>query len=210
MKQRAFISACIVLALLLCSIPLMGQDREHYEAYRDAAAGQSALFRGRQATSYARLSFNGTYFWDSPSFLQGDVRYNGRTYCDVSLNIDACEMQLLARQSPELPAVVVSRDWVESFSMGGESYLNLRAAGVDGAEEGFYRQLSETVFLQVVKVLVRRPGNANGTLIGYDDPFYDPALSTYFRCDARYYCLIDGALVKISRRKALKLVQHGS
>ena len=204
----------ITMLLLVLLMPLlgMGQSREAYDRYSAAAGDRSMLYRGRQATSYEGIAYNGTYFWDSPQFRSGTVCYNGRVYYDVSLNIDSCEQQLLVRYRPETPAVVVSRNHVCWFTIGPDTYVNLLSEGQAGASEGFYKLLSdsgEKVFLTVRKPLTRKAVNANGALIGYEDPMYDSSRTAFFRRDELYYCIRDGVLKRISRHSALKRIQHG-
>lgn len=204
----------LVLPVLLTFIPsvrVTAQDRSEYDRFAAVAGEQMMIFRGRQATSYSGVLYNGHYFWETPAFRTGDVSFNGRTYRDILLNIDACEGNLIARYTMEMPAVVVDRDFVPWFTIGDRRYVNLRIVGVDAAP-GFYQQLSSgrmPVYLKVHKTFVKSTGNANGALIGYEDPYYDNSIYAYFRIDARYYVLTDGTLKRISRRKALKLVAHG-
>lgn len=209
MKKIKLIS--VVAALCLACAGAYAQDRTEYDSFSAAAKEQLMLFRGRQATSYNDVLYNGHYFWSTPEFRTGDVSYNGRVYHDILLNIDAVEGKLIARYSMEMPAVAVDGDYVPWFTIGPERYVNLRLAGVD-ASPGFYEQLSDgstPVYLRVHKTYVRSTGNANGALIGYEDPYYDSSILAYFRIDSSYYCLTEGRLKKVSRRKALKIIAHG-
>lgn len=212
MKARLLISIlAYASAIFLSGAVAYAQDRTDYDIFSSSAREQMMIFRGRQATLYTDILYNGHYFWASPQFKKGEVSYNGRIYHDILLNIDAADDCLIAKPSEEMPAVVVDADCVPWFTMGADRFVNLRLNGMDVAP-GFYQQLSSgdnPVYMKVHKTLVRGTERANGALIGYDDPDYDDGVFAYFRIESRYYWMKDGMLKKISRRKALKLAGYG-
>ena len=203
-KLISVLSAALILAQAVSAQEAPDEIRK----FQTAADGQSVLFRGRAAVSYVNRHFNGTYYWSSGTFLSGDVIYNGRTYYDVLLNIDACAQDLLARHGEGRPSVVLRREYVPSFTMGESRFVNLRLAGYDSMDEGYYEVLSDSpeyVVRRVDKKLRSSVNNVNGAMIGYDDPAYREDIHTFFENCERYYLLRDGRFKRIGRRKALKL-----
>lgn len=187
------------------------QTSHEYEEYAGAAREQSMLFRGRQATSYTYLHYNGTYFWTSPDFKEGTVMYNGKLYTGVQMNIDASEHQLLVRYASGMPSVIVSKDYVTYFTIGNDRFINASALGL--TDDACYLQVlsdgDNKVYYRVLKVLSSSSNNVNGSMIGYHDPNYNEGYTKFFHLRAQYFTMENGALKKISRRKAMKLMAYG-
>ena len=197
-------------ALLLFMPAAQAQDRgEEFDAFKEAAKNKSVLFRGRRASSYGNVHFNGTFYWTSPEFKPGNVCYGGKMYYDELMNIDACAHELLVRSAPGMPAAIVDRDLVTFFTIGEDRYENLSLAGTEGAKPGFYRVMLQspqfTVYERMEKPLRTSTDYQNGAGSGYEDPNYRSNFLSYFSYSPRYWQLRDGRLKKISRRKALKL-----
>lgn len=200
----------VFLAVIFGAVQLMqAQSADEFTKFQSAASYQSTLFRGRSARLYTGTLFNGHYFWTSPEFRTGSVTFNGKTYHGVLMNIDACAQDLLVRSHAGAPAVIVARDMVPEFQIGDEHYVNLVFAGVPGAVEGYYRIACESplIYQRVNKVLSSSTNNVNGSGgIGYDDPGYRTDVFNYFMNEVRFYVLKDGALKKIGKRKARKII----
>jgi hypothetical protein len=78
----------LLVSLLLSPLSgVMGQPTI-YEEYAQEAGDALMIYRGRKAIHYA-FQFNGTFYWESPQFLIGDVVYNHKKYEGLLLNIDA-------------------------------------------------------------------------------------------------------------------------
>ena len=199
----------VFMAVLLGSVQIVqAQSTEEFTKFQQAASYQSALFRGRSARLYTGTLFNGHYFWTSPEYRTGSVTFNGKTYYGVLMNIDACAQDLLVRSHSGAPAVIVARDMVPEFTIGDEHYVNLVLAGVPGAVEGYYRVACESplIYQRVNKVLSSSTNNVNGSGIGYEDPGYRTDVFNYFMNEVRFYVLKDGALKKIGKKKARKMI----
>lgn len=111
----------ILILLLLSFLPaslLPAQAQGDDEAFfRQAAAGSCILYRGHQAYAY-HIHYNGTYCWSDAEFKTGDVRYNGKLYHDIPLNVDAARQELLVRNAVGQGGKVLSREFVEWFTLG--------------------------------------------------------------------------------------------
>ena len=187
----------LVLSLLALLTSASAQDPESTFA---------GIFRGKLPNIYPH-KFNGTYFWDRKTFQTGDVLYNGRLYRDISMNVDAYEGELLVRPLENASAMVVFRDQVAWFTMGGKLFVNLRYMGWTEAPEGYFEVIrdGETPLLLQVKKKLRFDANGNGYLqIGYDDPDFNAQIPNYFQREETYYALEKGTVRKISRKNLKK------
>lgn len=201
------------LVVFILLMPVIGQvlraqNAPEYQTFMQESGYKSVLFRGKVAQSYSSTPFNGTYYWSSPEFKKGSVMYNGKLYTDILLNIDANTKDLLVRSTPNTYPVILERNHVEYCYIGEDKFLNLKGLGYD-AREGYYQVLKEDgdpVYLYVSKNYQSSTDNANGDLIGYDDPNYNAKIYRYFGYEARYYVYRAGRLKKISRKKAQKLI----
>lgn len=203
----------LILSLLLAAVSLSAAAQGDYERklYKEAAGYQAVLYRGRQATSYTHINYNGHYFWLWPQFFEGSVSLNGKQYDDVLLNIDACEQQLLTKAFETGPAIIIPRDEVTTFSIGESMFVNLRNAypGLDAAD-GFYQIMRdgvEPLFMRVDKMIRTSPDSANGEQgIGYVDPEYKDGVLTAFIISRKYFILRGNKLKRIGANKAKKMM----
>lgn len=203
----------LILLLLLTAVSFTAAAQGDYERkmFKDAAGYQSILYRGRQASSYAHIKYNGHCFWLSPQFLCGSVYLNGKQYDDVLLNIDACEQQLLTKATESSPAIIIPRDRVTTFTIGESKFVNFENAAPElKAGSGFYqilREGDEPIVYRAEKMLRTSPDSDNGEQgIGYHDPDYNEEILTSFILTRKFYQLRDGKLKRLSARKAKKML----
>ena len=203
----------LILSLLLAAVSLSAAAQGDYERklYKEAAGYQAVLYRGRQATSYTHISYNGHYFWLWPQFFEGSVSLNGKQYDDVLLNIDACEQQLLTKASESSPTIVIPRDRVTTFTIGDSKFVNLRNTDLgQNAADGFYQILrdgDEPIFFRVEKTIRTSPDSANGDQgIGYFDTEYKDEVLTAFIISRKYFILRSGKLRRVGANKVKKMM----
>jgi hypothetical protein len=194
----------LVALALLAGVPLFAQDDA--TRYLEEAGGAALLYRGHKAFAYP-MAFNGTYFWDSPSYVEGAVIYNGIPYEGLSLNIDAARQDLLVKTPSGNAEKVLTREYVERFRMGGRLFLNLRNCYGPAAPEGYWEVLHDGR-AKVVKQVVRLyQQDLNGNLraeMGYDDPNYRSNVYYVFTYQSRTcYIAEDGTITPIRRRSQL-------
>ena len=200
-----------LLTLLLCALTALvavAQETD-YIKYQQEAGPLSGLFRGKLRKQYM-YRYNGHCYWESPDYKEGSVYYNGKEYPHVLLNIDACQMDLLARPSADVFPIALYTDEVSWFKIGDALYINLKKWGWPGAPDGFVQVLkdgSNPILLQVRKIFTKGTGNHNGTDIGYVDTNYQPDLVNYFAYSERYFTLENGQIVKLKKNAALKALK---
>ena len=202
-KIKDYLTAALALALLI-SVPLSAQDDE--ARYMKQAGGSALLYRGHKAYSYP-MAYNGTYFWDGPSFTEGTVLYNGIAYTGLPLNIDASRQDLLVKTPSGGADKVLARDFVKEFTLGSRRFLNLQPYYGDAAPEGYWEVIYDgkaKVVKQVVRTLQQ---DLDGTLrsqMGYDESTYRSQVHNIFTRQTRYcYISESGQIEPIRRRSQL-------
>lgn len=194
----------LALPFLAVFSPAFAQD--DYDLFRNQAKGASLLYRGHQAYEYA-LVYNGTYYWTSPEYLPGEVLYNGNTYREVLLNIDAARQDLLVRTPDGISEKVLESRFVEACSFGGRRYENLRSLYGAAAPEGYwqvvYDQGRGRLLCQVRKILEQDVENSKSALTHYEGVFR-PNIYQLFTYNASYlFVTEDGVFIRIRRRSDL-------
>ena len=192
-----------LLPLLVLTISALGasaQDYAEYYKFAEEAQEKSMLFRGKQSISYP-FQYNGTFYWYSRTFTEGDVFYNGKLYRDILVNVNAHTRDLLVKQSESFLHVMVERAHTDWFTMGGKMYVNLFARGVGGAAEGYYEVIHEghsaALYKRIEKIIRNDANNKNGAAIGYDDPNYNERVYDYFANRLQYFFLKDGSWIQV-------------
>ena len=179
--------------------------------YGTVCSAQTTLFRGRVMPEYD-FSFNGHYYWYSPDFTYGTVCYDGAVYEDVPLNINAHTQEVLVREPPVGPPVVLERSLLPWLRMRGVYYVNLNLARVSDAPKGYFEVLTDgkqIYYFQRQKLFARDPGNHNGFRgIGYEDPNYREDIIAFFHLKNRFYVIRNGKFKRVfpGRRKQLSLL----
>lgn len=187
----------------LATVPAFAQD--DYALFQKEAGGASLLYRGRKAFVY-NLVYNGTYYWSTPQFHNGTVRYLEKDYANVPLNVDAVRQELLVRLPSGLLEKIVDSQFTQEFSIAGSRFLNLRYLYGETAPEGYWEVLydGESKFVRrVTKRLVTDLDNNKRELTGYDGPYRSNVSQTFIRDISYCYVKPDGTLVPVRRRRDL-------
>lgn len=185
MKKSMLIgSVCLLLALCL---PGRAQVPPELEAFQRAAGERSILFRGKQAARYT-FPANGHPYWIHPTFEPGDIIFEGNTYTDLLINVDAVEQLALVQLEGGLFAVALSPALTPSFTMGGRHFVGIGPG--EALPEGFYEVFgtgAERVYKHVYKRIESSTNNANGETIGYYDENYRSSVLRHFTYRKQYY-----------------------
>ena len=96
---KRFILSVLACAMSLCLQAQEGGNARERAFLQDAGSG-AAIFRGRQATRY-NIVYEGTYFWDTPDFVNGKVMFDGQVFDGLALNIDGDGRQTLCESFQE-------------------------------------------------------------------------------------------------------------
>lgn len=199
MKRIVFFLVC---ACLSAAVPAAAQDDE--ALYMEQAGGAAILFRGHCANIYP-IAYNGTYFWDGPAFGAGTINYNGRSYRNIRLNVDAVRQDLLIKSVTGLDKVI-PREYVERFSFDGRPFLNLQRIYGPDAPDGYWEVLYDgraKVIKQVSRALRKDVDGSLWAQTGYDEKVSTTgplALMTFVRTVRYCYISEDGTIVPVRKR----------
>lgn len=115
--RTGYIVLLIVLLHQLGAQNLWCQEDYLVKMERDAV-----IYRGPVALKYPFL-FEGSTYVFSDEFLEGNVRYNGKTYYRALLNLDAHRDELCIKLPESGVVVVLSKELVEEFSLGDKRFI---------------------------------------------------------------------------------------
>jgi len=133
-----------------------------YKEFMDAAVEYSLLFRGVYPLRHGSLltKDGSTFFAFSPEYEKGSVRFCGKMYTGIELNLNAFTDELYAKD-PQGSPVVVNKNFVDSFSLGASSFVYFRQNDVQ-LSKGYYQVLytgKHTLYKKVIKKYYQKPTN---------------------------------------------------
>ena len=111
----------IVLLIVLLH-QLGAQNLWCQEDYLVKMERDAVIYRGPVALKYPFL-FEGSTYVFSDEFMEGNVRYNGKTYYRALLNLDAHRDELCIRLPESGVVVVLSKELVKEFSLGEKRFI---------------------------------------------------------------------------------------
>ena len=201
----------ILLTAILFSLTpgfLRAQEFSDYETYARAAGEDMPLLRSRVADSYGNY-FNGTYLSDTLGFLPGSLCFEGKTYENLLLDLDAVLQHVLLQQEGSPIILDLGLERVQSFTRGNKTYVNLPSLGYD-VPAGFYERVAEgrgVIYKRVSKTLYHLTDlnhDARG-FIGYDDPNYRSNLFDYYQLKELWYWIQeDGTVQRLKSKRKIK------
>ncbi|MDD2419746.1 MAG: hypothetical protein PHP33_05805 [Bacteroidales bacterium] len=131
----------LAIAMSLCITCGYSQNSIEYAKYMENAKERAVLYRGATPMYYP-FYFTGSYFAYSDEYLKGEVVYNGKRYYGVLLNLNSNLDQLYIYDMDNGVNVVLNKDFVESFTMGENSFVNLNRNEISaGLQQGYYQVL---------------------------------------------------------------------
>ncbi|MBQ2133189.1 MAG: hypothetical protein II202_03780 [Bacteroidales bacterium] len=111
------------IVLLIALLHQLGaQNLWCQEDYLVKMERDAVIYRGPVALKYPFLYEGSTYVF-SDEFLEGNVRYNGKTYYRALLNLDAHRDELCIRLPESGVVVVLSKELVKEFSLGEKRFI---------------------------------------------------------------------------------------
>lgn len=187
---------------------LQAQGLTDYETYARAAGPDMPLLRSRVADSYGNY-FNGTYLADTLGFLPGKLCFEGKTYENLLLNLDAVLQHVLLQQEGSPIILDLGLERVQSFTRGDKTYVNLPSMGYS-LPMGFYELMAQgrgAVYKRVNKVfshLVDLNHDAKA-FIGYDDPYYRSDIFDYYQHKEYWYWIKeDGTIQRLRNKRKIR------
>lgn len=190
-----------ILLAISAGLTCGAQQYAEESGYLDATREKAMLYRGMMAPQY-RFSYNGTFYAEQKEFLEGEIMYNGRLYRGVPLNIDACTGLVVVRSGH---CFALDPDYVEYAVIGKSRYENFP----EGLMKVIYRTDDLTIYSHTRKELRHDSNYHNGDDIGYEDPNYNPSVTSYFMKVVKYYVLDREGFRRIKKSALRKLTKEG-
>ena len=194
----------LALALLAAWLPQAAA-----QSYQERARELSTLYRGRLQNSY-HYRYNGTFYMFTRSFTPETLLYNGKLYQDVLLNVDAYSMDLVSKPAQETSGVVLDRAQVAWFTLDGRRFINPRYLGYAEAPEAYLevvRDGREPLLRLNQKKFDTDHRNVRSETPEMDGNF-DPEVINYFHRIESWYVIREGQILKISARKARRILKE--
>ena len=130
-----------IVTLSFPLVPLPAQNRDDYERYMQESGSNSVLFRGSSPLLYS-FKYTGTFFAYSPIFEKGELRYNGKNYHNVEMNLNSHLDELYVKFNGSAIVVTLNDDLTENFNIGNRFFVNLKGDDKQGSPTpGFYQVL---------------------------------------------------------------------
>ena len=158
------------------------------EDYLEKMERDAVIYRGPVALKYPFLYEGSTYVF-SDEFLEGDVRYNGKTYYGALLNLDAHRDELCIKLPESGVVVVLSKELVKEFSLG---------------EKRFIKCLWEDEDLKDTYCQVLYNGNVTVLKKVEKDFYLRDGISQVVYEKVKYYLVKDGVPYLIRKKKDLR------
>lgn len=175
---------------ILPAAHLFSQKESDYGTYSEVAGNYMNLYRGAAPVKYKFLHL-GTFYAYSENFEKGEVKYNGRVYRDVVLNLNSHMDELYVRIPFSGREVVLNKSLVEHFTMGKRKFVNLN--------NGYYELLYDGKARLVKKIRKAYSEKIASSV----NPVTGSRLEKSFELQESYILLKDGAEIKIPRKSAL-------
>ena len=110
---------------------------------------QAHLYNGPEYIAYPRPFTEGHQFFQTDTFENGSVSYDGLQYLNVALKLDIIRDELVMLHPLNRFSVNLIKEKIDSFSFAGHSFTNIRDSRSDSAlQPGFYDQLYSSVSLK--------------------------------------------------------------
>ena len=134
-----------ILTLSLAALPfaLFAQESIDYKIFMNSAQGNSALFRGELPMAYGTMTptDGSTYYAYSDDFKRGSLLFRGKLYHNIFLNLNAHLDELCAMETFPGLAVLVNKNFVDSFSVGGDQFVHYKQEEHSVLQSGYYQVL---------------------------------------------------------------------
>lgn len=198
----------IIMTLILAIQPACLAQYAEYGMYTDAARDKMMVLRGKKAFNY-NIRFNGHCFWENNYFEKGVLRFNGKTYYGLEMNIDACHNELLVKMEDSTIPIAIDKDAVSYLKIGDTEFVQFEEGRFPKLDPGFYEVIfinpEYAIYRKVTKTLSPDTDGHGSGMLGYRDPNFNYNIHDFFCFRQRYYLEKDGRMKKISPEKAAKL-----
>jgi hypothetical protein len=189
LMQLKFLSFLLLMTFLPAA-HLFSQKESDYGTYANAAGNYMNLYRGAAPMKYKFLHL-GTFYAYSETFEKGEVKYNGRIYSDVWMNLNSHMDELYVKIPYSGREVVLNKSLVEYFTIGKRKFVNRGGAYFELLFDG-----KSKLYKRIRKVYSEKIASSVNPLTG-------SRLEKSFEHQESYILNKDGGEFRILRKSSL-------
>lgn len=128
-------------SLIFYAVLLPAQSKGDYDFFMSKSGTNAVLFRGSAPLVYS-FKYTGTYFAYSPFYERGELRYNGKDYHNLEINLNSHQEEVYVRFNGSSIVVTLNNDFVEHFNIGNKYFINFTGDDKPGSPDpGYYQVL---------------------------------------------------------------------
>ena len=196
-----------LLFLSLSSLPfaLFAQEDIDYRIFMNSTYGYSAIFRGELPAGYGGMmpTDMSTYYAYSESYERGNVCFRGKLYQGIFLNLNAHIDELCAMESSPGIAIILNKNLVDSFSLGGvnrRQFVHYKQERNSVLSSGYYEVLYSGQ-LKLYKKIRKHYSERISTIMESVNP-----IQRGFTLSESFYIWKDDSWTRIATKSDLKRV----
>lgn len=184
-----------VFFLFFVAFHLTAQSKDQYDQFINEAGSNSIINTGLVPIRYQTIS-EGTCFIESDVFRAGAIKYNGRVYYDLLLNLNSHLDELYVRSADSGEIIVLIKSYIDQFWIE-----NFHFKKIDNSQmSGFYKVLYEgdhSLYKKTYKELYEKIKNDQQYVV------------RGFKEKISYFLVKDGDIIKITKpKRILKLFKE--
>ena len=184
MKRKVYY---IIIVSLSISFYATAQSEVGYRSFVDKIESPSIIKTGTLPIAYYTIR-EGSFYIQSDEYKKGSIKYNGKMYYDLLLNINAHLDELYIKDVSNPNSLVLTKDLIEYFYIDNRFYKNFRTAQMSG----FYEVMVDgdiSLYKKVQKVFYER--------------IVDMSMSREFNESVSYFIVDGDNIIKLSNPKKI-------
>ncbi len=179
------------MILLLLPSGIFAQQPFDYQLFMQSAGKAAMLYRGMAPIEYREEAPTDgtTYFAYSTNFEAGTIKYCGKLYHNVLLNLNADLDELYVKDSISGLRFLLNKSYVSHWQVGNHKFINnAQAASYQGLQSGYYEVEYDgeaKVYKKIRKI--------------YEENMSGTSLRKSYELSEEYYLLKDGVAYRVRR-----------
>jgi hypothetical protein len=111
------------------------------DVYYQALGEQSPLYNGSEYIEYPFTFEEGHPFFGSPTWVNGNINFDGLTFHEVPMAYDIIKDQVVIKDFRKAFNIVLPSNKIEQFTISGHTFIRLLHDSSNQIKTGFYDQL---------------------------------------------------------------------
>ena len=174
------------------------------EIYSKALGNQSPIYNGREYLSYPAIIQEGHVFYETNSFINGTVRFDGMVFNDVPIMYDILKDQLIIQHYNRVFKINLASEKVDYFILDKHTFIYLDSG--NSINPGFYEKLyhgKSMALAKRIKEIKEETGDLQLTLSVVQKNSY------YIKKEDKYYNIRNSSeLMSLLKDKKKEIQQY--